>query len=81
LVCVLSPKRDCAFTGNYNVARKPRWSSHADVKADFGASVDLALGRYIFDIRGTKYRFVCLIDFVGHGILIRYSDVGRGARN
>jgi mRNA interferase HigB len=56
----------------FNVVRKAQWSSLPDVKADFGASVDLAHGRYVFDIKGIAYRLVCLIDFVRHGVLVRW---------
>lgn len=54
----------------FDVARKARWSSLADVKADFGGKVDLAHGKFVFDIKGNAYRLVCLIDFPRHGILV-----------
>jgi mRNA interferase HigB len=34
------------------------------------ARVDLAHGKYVFDIGGNKYRLVCSIDFVRHGVLV-----------
>jgi mRNA interferase HigB len=40
------------------------------VKRDYGARVDLAHGRHVFDIAGNKYRVVCSIDFLRHGVLI-----------
>jgi len=40
----------------YSVVDKAEWRTHADVKADFGASVDLAYGKYIFDIKGNDFR-------------------------
>jgi mRNA interferase HigB len=54
------------------VARKAHWRSHADVKADFGGAVDLAHGKHVFDIKGNTYRLVCVIDFVRHGVLVRW---------
>jgi mRNA interferase HigB len=54
----------------FDVVRKARWSSHSDVKTDLGANVDLAHGKYVFDIKGNAYRLVCLIDFVRHGVLV-----------
>ncbi len=56
----------------FNVVRKAQWASHADVKADFGAGADLAHGKYVFDIKGNRYRLVCLVDFVRHGVLVRW---------
>jgi mRNA interferase HigB len=53
----------------YDVAKKATWSSHGDVKADYGTNVDIAHGYYIFDIGGNKYRLICKIDFVRHGVL------------
>jgi mRNA interferase HigB len=53
----------------YDVARTARWAFHSDVKAAYGAHVDLAYGRYVFNIGGNKYRLICRIDFVRHGVL------------
>jgi mRNA interferase HigB len=47
----------------FDVVSSARWRS-------YGGTVDLAYGRYIFDIRGNRYRLVCVIDFVRHGVLI-----------
>jgi mRNA interferase HigB len=55
-----------------DVVRKARWASHNDVKAAFGAKVDLAHGRYVFNISGNKYRLICRIDFMKHGVLTRW---------
>lgn len=55
-----------------DVAKKARWASHNDVKADFGARVDFTYDKYVFDIRGNKYRLICRIDFVKHGVLTRW---------
>ncbi len=54
----------------YAIVGSARWACHADVKADFGAGVDLAHGKYVFDIKGNDYRLVCAIDFVRHGVLV-----------
>jgi len=54
----------------YGTAEKATWSSFDDVKRDFGVRVDLAEGKYVFDIGGNKYRLICLIDFVRHGVLV-----------
>lgn len=54
----------------FDVASKARWSSHADVNTAFGARVDLAHGKYVFDIKANDYRLVCVIDFARHGVLV-----------
>ena len=68
----------------FDVTRKATWQNLADIKRDFGANVDLAHGRYVFDIRGNRYRLVCSIDFVRHGVLVlwigthaEYDDLNR----
>lgn len=53
----------------HDVAKTATWASHADVKASYGANVDIAHGYYVFDIGGNKYRLVCKIDFLRHGVL------------
>ncbi len=53
----------------FDVASSARWASHDDVKAAYGRNVDLAHGRYVFNIGGNKYRLICRIDFVRHGVL------------
>jgi mRNA interferase HigB len=67
----------------YSVVRKAEWKSHADVKADFGASVDLAFGKYVFDIKANDFRLICVIDFVRHGVLVLWIGTHReyGALN
>jgi mRNA interferase HigB len=52
-----------------DVVKNARWTSHDDVKAAYGAKVDLAHGFYVFDIGGNKYRLICRIDFLRHGVL------------
>jgi mRNA interferase HigB len=47
----------------FDVAKAANWTSHQSLKEAFGANVDLAHGRYVFDIGGNKYRLICRIDF------------------
>ena len=69
----------------FDVASAARWAGHVDVKRDYGGNVDLAHGKYIFDIRGNRYRLVCVIDFVRHGVLVlwigTHSEYDRLNRN
>jgi mRNA interferase HigB len=53
----------------YDVVIFASWTSHNEVKAAYGASVDIAHGYYVFDIGGNKYRLICKIDFTRHGVL------------
>jgi mRNA interferase HigB len=53
----------------YDVAKAAAWTSHNDVKMAYGRNVDLAHGRYVFNICGNKYRLICVIDFSRKGVL------------
>lgn len=69
------PRAETPLLAWYAVAAKADWSGPADVKADFGTTVDfVGDNRVIFDIGGNKYRLIvhfaypyrrALIKFVG----------------
>lgn len=54
----------------FDVARKAEWAGFEDVKVDYGKRVDIAHGKFVFDVHGNSYRIVCLIDFRRHGVLV-----------
>ena len=51
------------------VSRKARWASLVDMKKDF-PTVDMAHGRFVFDIKGNNCRLICSVDFARHGVLV-----------
>jgi len=61
----------------FDVAEKATWRNFADVKVDFGANVDMAYGKYVFDIKGNSFRLICAIDFVRHGVLVLWVGTHR----
>lgn len=49
------------------------WNSPADVKAEFGATVDfVADSRAIFDVSGNKYRLVVRVAYLHKRVLIKF---------
>ncbi|MDQ2802101.1 MAG: type II toxin-antitoxin system HigB family toxin, partial [Pseudomonadota bacterium] len=49
------------------------WSSSADVKAEFGATVDfVADSRAVFDVSGNKYRLVVRVAYLYKRVLIKF---------
>jgi mRNA interferase HigB len=53
------PRAERPLQAWYEVARKARWATPAEIKADFGTNVDfVADNRVIFDLGGNKYRLV-----------------------
>jgi mRNA interferase HigB len=57
----------------YAKARTATWQGPADVKADFGATVDfVGDNRVIFDIGGNKFRLVAHIAYRYKKVLIKF---------
>jgi mRNA interferase HigB len=57
----------------YTKARIAAWQGPADVKADFGATVDfVGDNRVIFDIGGNKFRLVVHIAYRYKKVLIKF---------
>lgn len=49
------------------------WSTPADVKDRYGASVDfIADNRLIFDISGNKYRLIVHVSYKYHRVLVKF---------
>ena len=52
---------------------KSAWNSPADIKAEFGATVDfVADNRVIFDVSGNKYRLVVRVAYSHKRVLIKF---------
>lgn len=57
----------------FAMVSKSAWNSPADVKAEFGATVDfVADNRVIFDISGNKYRLVVRVAYSHKRVLIKF---------
>lgn len=48
------------------------FKNHNELKAFFPAADYVGNGRYVFNIKGNKYRFVTLVVFIGGLMLIRF---------
>ncbi len=60
----------CAW---YALVSRSEWSGPADVKAQFGASVDvIGDNRLIFDIGGNKYRLIVHVAYAYKRVLIKF---------
>ena len=50
------------------------WSGPADVKAEFGATVDfVADNRVIFDIAGNRYRLIVHVAYTHKHVLVKFA--------
>jgi len=52
--------------------QKVSWKSHADLKLSFPSADYVKNGRYVFNIKGNKYRLVAVVIFVGGVMNIRF---------
>ena len=48
------------------------WSSFADVKQDFNSVDYVKNDRYVFNIKGNKYRLIAMIHFKVRSVYIRF---------
>ena len=70
------PEAETPLRTWHAAVKAAEWATPADVKAQFGATVDfIADNRLIFDIAGNKYRLVVHVAYRFHRVLIKV--VGR----
>jgi mRNA interferase HigB len=55
-----------------NVVEDASWKTHNDVKKEFPSSDYVGNQRYVFNIKGNKYRLVVVILFTANLITIRF---------
>jgi mRNA interferase HigB len=67
------PRAEVPLAAWYHTVSKASWTGPADVKQQFGTSVDfVADNRAIFDIGGNKYRLVVHIAYPFKRLLIKF---------
>lgn len=58
----------------YEKTRQADWASFADIKATFNSVDYTGNDRYVFNIKGNKYRLVAMIFFDIRTLYIRFID-------
>lgn len=61
----------------YRKVRRANWSNFQDVKETFGSSDYAGNDRYVFNIKGNRYRLVALIHFNRRTLYIRFIGTHR----
>ena len=61
-----------ALNAWYTFVNECDWGRHADVVRDFGSADYVADGRYVFNIRGNRYRLIARIHFNIRTVYIRF---------
>ncbi len=55
-----------------DIIEEAQWISHIDLKEDFPSADYVGNERYVFNIKGNKYRIVVIIIFIANLINIRF---------
>ena len=55
-----------------DIVEEAEWQHLNDIKTDFNSVDYVSNGRYVFDIRGNKYRIIAVIIFIGSVFSIRF---------
>jgi mRNA interferase HigB len=67
------PQAELPVRNWYAVASRAAWQTPADIKRQFGASVDfVADNRIIFDLGGNKYRLVVHVAYRYGRVLVKF---------
>ncbi len=56
----------------YNFCASAKWNTSHKLKADLRNASILKNNRVVFNICGNKYRIVVMMDYIRHGMLIRF---------
>jgi mRNA interferase HigB len=56
----------------YEIAKTANWSSFSDIKKSFNSLDYVGNDRYVFNIKGNKYRLITMIFFDVRTIYIRF---------
>lgn len=69
----LHPQAERPIRAWYAIASKARWQGPADVKRQFGATVDFVSdNRVIFDLAGNKYRLIVHVSYTFGRVLVKF---------
>jgi len=67
------PRAELPLKTWHSMANRAQWTAPADVKAEFGATVDfLADNRLVFDIAGNRYRLIVHAAYRYKRVLIKF---------
>ena len=56
----------------YHISLKAKWMSLGEIKADFPSVDYVGNQRYVFNIKGNKYRLVVVVKFIMGYVFIRF---------
>ena len=66
------PKSKVALEDWYEKTKKAEWTCFADIKKTFNSVDSVGNQHYVFNIKGTDYRLVVVIQFTPQSVYIRF---------
>lgn len=66
------PESKIALQDWVSIVKKSEWSTFSDVKNTFNSVDSVGIQRYVFNIRGNKFRLVAIIKFTIQFVYIRF---------
>lgn len=63
---------DIALREWFNKTKLSKWSCFADIKKSFNSVDSIGNNRFVFNIKGNKYRLVAIIIFASQKVYIRF---------
>ena len=67
------PNAEGSIRAWFAIAAKARWKGPAEIKRQFGATVDfVGDNRVIFDLGGNKYRLIVHVSFAFGRVLVKF---------
>ncbi|MDX2128521.1 MAG: type II toxin-antitoxin system HigB family toxin [Chloroherpetonaceae bacterium] len=56
----------------YHSVKSASWKNHADLKAHYPSADFIGNGRYVFNIKGNKYRLIAFVHFKIRTVFIKF---------
>jgi mRNA interferase HigB len=68
------PQAEMPLRNWYKLVSSAEWASPADVKRQFGTTVDfIEDNRVIFDIGGNKFRLIVFVAYRAHRVFVKFT--------
>lgn len=74
---LLNTDADIALREWYKKTQKAEWNCFADIKKSFNSADAAGNNRYVFNIRGNKYRLIAIVLFKMKTVYIRFIGTHR----
>jgi mRNA interferase HigB len=66
------PDSDIALRSWYKVTKNSEWNNFGDVKQTFNSVDNIGNNRFVFNVKGNKYRIIAIIIFASKKVYVRF---------